>query len=100
MFRQFFISSDSSYLGRVPKEVEAFHVAADLSKILEKAGEMNRGILHDNLVLLFDLSGYYDVAEPNESIGDAVVSNTFPNITWVSLKCRRMGLRPGQPLDF
>ena len=70
------------YLGRAPREVEEFQVTADSSEILKKAGEMNKGILHDNLLSLFDLSDYYDVAESNENIGDTMIPNTSPNITF------------------
>ena len=70
------------YLGRAPREVEEFQVTADSSEILKKAGEMNKGILHDNLLSLSDLSDYYDVAESNENIGDTMIPNTSPNITF------------------
>ena len=57
----------------MPKEVEVAQADADPSKILKKTGEMNKVILHNNLILFLQLCDFYDVAELKEFVEDATI---------------------------
>merc|ERR1719427_1736246 len=61
------------YTGQVPKGVEVLQAAADPSKVLKKSGEMNKIVLHGNLILFLELSDFYDVAELKEIVEDAMI---------------------------
>ena len=61
------------YTGQVPKGVDVTEAVTDPSKVLKKTGEMNKEILHSNLILFLKLSDFYHVAELKEIVEDAMI---------------------------
>ena len=61
------------YTGQVPKGVEVAQAAVDPGKVLKKSGEINKDILHSNLILFLQLCDFYDVAELKEIVEDVMI---------------------------
>ena len=59
------------YTGQVLNGVEV--TQADPSKILKNTGEVNKVILHNNLILFLKLSDFYHVAELKEIVEDVMI---------------------------